>query len=174
MQIAKREITSLEKNDTYLDMRKSDIKDMIDGNWKLTNQKPENTIMHLEWMKDFYLLKWADFVLFFDNESERQVTIDLLEKNFEPKWNIWSEEKEEWIQSPQVIGPFEYNGKIGLWIDAKNPLNDITSSERGIYRWAIVNPIAYYGTQEKIQDSQKSVWDNVKNIIDNPELNGNS
>jgi hypothetical protein len=33
--------------------------------------------------------------LFFDNESERQVTIDLLEKNYEPKGNIWSEEKEE-------------------------------------------------------------------------------
>ena len=165
MQIDKREITSLDNNDTYLDMRKSDIKDMIDWNWNLTNQKQEDTIIQLEWIQDFYLLKWADFVLFFDDENERQKVIELFKANFEAKWNIWSAEKEEWIQSPQVIGPFEYNGKIGLWIDAKNPLNDITSAERWIYRGVIVNPVIYYGVQEKIEKSQNWVWDQISDII---------
>jgi hypothetical protein len=147
-------------------MRKQDIKSMIDNKWNLSNQKIKDTIIQLEWIKNFYLLTWADFVLFFDNDSERQEVINLLENNFEAKWNIWSAEIEEWVQSPQVIWPFEYNGKIWLWIDAKNPLNDVTSSEHGIYRGVIVNPIAYYWIPEKIQNIQNWVWDNVDNIID--------
>jgi hypothetical protein len=146
-------------------MRKLSIKAIIDNKWNITNQKPEDTLIQLEWMNNFFLLTWADFVLFFNSQSERQKAITLLEKNFEPKWNIWSSEKEKWIQSPQVIWPFEYSWKIWLWIDAKNPLNDIISSERGIYRGVIVNPIQYYWTQNKIQNTQKKIWKEVSTIL---------
>jgi hypothetical protein len=48
MQIEKREITSLNKSNTYLDMRKQDIKSMIDNKWNLSNQKIKDTIIQLE------------------------------------------------------------------------------------------------------------------------------
>jgi hypothetical protein len=48
MQIEKREITSLNNNNTYLDMRKLSIKAIIDNKWNITNQKPEDTLIQLE------------------------------------------------------------------------------------------------------------------------------
>ncbi|PID84315.1 hypothetical protein CSB09_01700 [Candidatus Gracilibacteria bacterium] len=166
MKFEQRNITSLENDGTYLDMRKNDIKDMIDGNWYLTNHEKEDTIIHFEGMKDFYLLKGADFVLFFDTKEERQKVIELLEENFEPNGDIWSAEKESGIQSPRVIGPFEYKNKIGLWIEAKNPLTEITSTEKGIYKGVIINPNLYYSASKEANDLQSKIQESANTAME--------
>jgi hypothetical protein len=151
MEIQKREISSLELNWTYLDMWKQDIMDMIDWKWDLTNEIEEETCVDFDESINFFWLKWADFVLFFDNLESRDKAMKLFNENFKAKW-LFAEEIEEWVHIPEVVWPFEYKWKIWLWIAWKNPLNDITDIERWIYKWVVINSEKYFWLSENVEE----------------------
>ncbi|MDP2090152.1 MAG: hypothetical protein Q8K30_01015 [Candidatus Gracilibacteria bacterium] len=137
-------------------MRKKSIQNMIDGKWELTNHIKEETYIKFDENLDFFLLKGQDFVLFFEDTKNIDESLKLFSENFKAK-GLFSEEIESGIQVPEVIGPFDYNGKIGLWINAKNSLNDFTNIEKGIYRGVIVNPSKYFEVNKEVKSSSEKV-----------------
>lgn len=110
------------------------------------------------------------FLLEFQNISERDSIMKQLQERIIMKNTLMSEELENWRQIPWVSGIFERDWKFYIIVHSYLKNTDETNPEKWIYKWSIVNPIAYYGVQEEIENSQKSIWDNVKGIIDNPEL----
>ena len=160
--------------------------------WEPTLHKPKITTSFwgdiLRWFKNKWELKvhfsnildfWdiniievqnSSFILEFEDEEQRNKYQKKLEEKIIMKNTFMSEELEDSRQIPWVDWSFEREWKFYIITHSYLKNTDETNPEKWIYKWNIVNPIAYYETQEKIQDSQKSVWDSVKDIIDNSEL----
>ncbi|MBW7954514.1 hypothetical protein H3C61_01750 [Candidatus Gracilibacteria bacterium] len=150
----KREISSLDFQGYSIDIRIRKIRSILDGKNDVNKLKLSDEV-------DFISLTGAEFILLYSNKEKRERDMKLFKEKFKQK-GIFSEEISPGIQIVNSIGPFEYNGMIGLWVEGLNNYNDTAINlENGLYRGIILDPEKYF----EVENEAKQVVGKVDGIL---------
>lgn len=115
-------------------------------------------IYHVWW-------KWNHFVVEYNSKDERDKNIELLKKNFEMNWNIFSKELEEKRQIPEFQWYFDYEWKYYTILNWLNKLTDETNDNLWVFKWVILNPSKYYWISEISKEVVGEIEGKVDTIL---------
>lgn len=126
-----------------------DIEDMVQWNFYFVWEDTKKISLNND--TEVFDMWWNFFVVEYFDENLRNQDIALLKQNFQENWKF-AKELEEKRQIPTFDWYFEHEWKYYIIVNGLNKLTDEINSEKGIYKWVIVNPSKYFEVENEVKN----------------------